>query len=182
LTGHPGDDPEYPWPAAAPEKTPPRRNHWIRNTILVIAGTAVAGLAIGGSARALSSSHPSPVPLPSVSSPAAQQGAMPAWCAGPGDAALRTVQADLGRVGADARNSDPAGAAADGSQLTTAAEAAEKLPPPVTQEQKVSYVEAMGALSFAGIDLGAGDVAAAVTAAGAASAYLGKDKGILNCP
>ena len=77
--------------------------------------------------------------------------------------------------------SEPAQLHTERGPLSTDAEAAEALPPPVTHAQQLSYVEAMGALSFAGTDLSAGNVAAANRAISAAGGYLDQDKGILTC-
>ncbi len=132
------------------------------------------------------SHHPhkaAPVPSATVTGTVAAPAvtAMSAWCAGAGDAALRHVTADLGQVGADANAGNLAATEADGTRMATDAEAAGALPPPVTHAQQVSYTEAMGAFSFAGIDLAAGSLTAANRAITAASGYLNADKGIISC-
>lgn len=169
-------------PQTAPVTPPqPRRNH---RTIIALA-VLTAGI-IGGTIAGLAIvSHQAAPPRPAASSPAAAStapaaSAMSTWCAGAGYAAFQAVSGDNTQLQADAGNL--AATEADGTRLTADAEAAEALPPPVTRAQKVSYVLAMGAVSFAGTDLSSGDLAAAQRAITAASTYLGQDKGVISCP
>jgi hypothetical protein len=165
---------------------PPPRKHGYGLIALILAACLCLAAAVTASWLALTSGHhpaPAPRPADTLFSPSATTAVDPmaAWCAGPGNAALGHVRADLNQVGADARSQDLAAAEADGGRLTADAEAAEALPPPVTQAQKLNYVKAMGALSFAGIDLSAGNLTAANRAISAASGYLSQDAGIITC-
>jgi hypothetical protein len=174
-----------------PTGPPTRRHHRVRNTLAgVLAVACLAGAVTAAYLALTSGHHPAPPPHPAAStapanpfspSAAPAAGTMAAWCAGPGYAALQAVHRDISQVGADAHAGDMAAVQADGPVMTADAEAAEKLPPPVTHAQQVSYVEAMGALSFAGIDMSAGNITAADRAIAAASGYLGQDQGIITC-
>jgi hypothetical protein len=177
--------------APGPGGPPRRKMHWVRNTVLTVITAAAIGVAAGEIISIASGSGPAadpaiatstftPSPSATIFTPSPETSAqyeMSLWCAGAGDAALQHVRTDLDLM----RAGTAAAAQADGSQLAGDAEAAEKLPPPVTRSQQVSYIEAMGALSFAGADMTAGDLAAAGTAITAADKYLGQDKGILDC-
>lgn len=170
---------------------PPHRRHGRRGFIItaVFLLTAVAAtgtglaLALASGSNPAAGSRPPAVSAPSSSAfTTAAASAMSAWCAGPGYQALQAVRADITQVGTDAGNRDLAAVRADGTVMTSDAEAAEKTPPPVTRAQQLNYVKAMGALSFAGIDLAGGDTAAASRAISSANGWLQQDQGILSCP
>lgn len=182
----------YDTQSMIPPPPPPRPpGRWSRRKIITVSvtGAVVLILVLAGvlgahmkpKPAAASSSAPA---VPSSFSPASTVpavSAMSSWCAGPGYADLQAVNNDLTTLKSYLQADDLAGAEAFGTTLAADAEAAESLPPPVTQAQKVNYVLAMGALSFAGADLSEGNLTAANRAVAGSGPYFAKDQGVLSC-
>jgi hypothetical protein len=162
--------------------TPEPRKPWHKRTWVRVLGAifavgliaGIAGGASGGSkpaaspsASAPASQAPSSPPAPSASDTpsATAPSPMDTWCTGTGYSEYQTVQDDLTQLRTDVGNGDMGTAEnADATKLTSDAETAMKDAPPGTRDQKINYVEYMGALSFMAIDLNTGNVTGATNA------------------
>jgi hypothetical protein len=112
-------------------------------------------------------------PSQPAAAPSAQE-VLATWYAGPGQAEVTGLQADLGAISTDAGNQDVAAVEADGAQLASDANADMPNGPGPQTAAGGYWTEAMGDYSTSGQFAAAGDFADATTQMDAGTAYIEK--------
>lgn len=115
-----------------------------------------------------------------TTAPSAQASTAPmaAWCNGSGASDYQTVQNDITQLSGDLNADSNGNFGADATKLNADATTALQNPPPGTKQQKLNYVEYMGAITFAMTFLSQGSLGQAETAMNGASKYLNGPDGV----